>query len=512
VTLPTSKQQPRASRRRGSRLDELIDGFSPTIRELLSELERNHAHTLQLSPPALSDVRHILENELVRLWLPSLSVADGLSHLPQMAISHASESALGFDAKRLHSDHSAWLTKLSVLRLHWIVENLHRAFEQVVVMRRGLMDLIGPVESVERLRIPPGETHNGGRSPLILTFLGGTRVVYKPVPLEAEAVFLQVMDWLAMKHPGFESFIRPRVIPVEEESGFVEFIQHTPVANVQAAHRFFRRAGLLLALAYALNATDMHMENMIAVGEYPVPIDLETLFYRYPSQILRHDVTLTGLIQGGSAPTSGLQGGGPVLILGTHGDKDAAGRLTTRYLARARHVSNRVAIGYQRAHPARYANDILAGFSEGYRAIRESSSSLLRIIEKEAQRQAIRVRHLLRFTTYYLLHILWLIQPQPLAVAENRLEKHLRQDESAAEPYSDLIFGGEAFDLSHGDVPYFWTFVSSTDLHHKTGVVPGYFSASALDALACRLSTLCERNLTEQVHVIRESLRGGHIP
>ncbi len=33
-----------------------------------------------------------------------------------------------------------------------------------------------------------------------------------------------------------------------------------------------------LALFYALEATDFHHENLIAEGEHPVPIDLETLF------------------------------------------------------------------------------------------------------------------------------------------------------------------------------------------------------------------------------------------
>ena len=40
---------------------------------------------------------------------------------------------------------------------------------------------------------------------------------------------------------------------------------------------FFRRAGAWLALLHVFAATDMHQENMIACGDHPVPIDLETI-------------------------------------------------------------------------------------------------------------------------------------------------------------------------------------------------------------------------------------------
>ena len=49
--------------------------------------------------------------------------------------------------------------------------------------------------------------------------------------------------------------------------------------------RFYRRQGALLALLYALEATDFHAENLIASGEFPVLIDLET----FSSDLREHD-------------------------------------------------------------------------------------------------------------------------------------------------------------------------------------------------------------------------------
>ena len=39
---------------------------------------------------------------------------------------------------------------------------------------------------------------------------------------------------------------------------------------------FFRRAGAWLALMHCFVVADMHQENVIAVGDQPVPVDLET--------------------------------------------------------------------------------------------------------------------------------------------------------------------------------------------------------------------------------------------
>ena len=48
-------------------------------------------------------------------------------------------------------------------------------------------------------------------------------------------------------------------------------------ASEEEIRRYYRRTGHLLCLVYALNGSDFHYENLIADGEHPVPIDLETI-------------------------------------------------------------------------------------------------------------------------------------------------------------------------------------------------------------------------------------------
>jgi lantibiotic modifying enzyme len=64
---------------------------------------------------------------------------------------------------------------------------------------------------------------------------------------------------------------------VRDGYGWAEFIDHTGCADLESCRRYFRRAGAWLALFHCFAANDMHQENIIAVGDHPVPIDLETI-------------------------------------------------------------------------------------------------------------------------------------------------------------------------------------------------------------------------------------------
>ena len=53
--------------------------------------------------------------------------------------------------------------------------------------------------------------------------------------------------------------------------------QHARLYGAMTLKRFFKRAGAWLALFHCFGGTDFHQENIIAAGEHPVPIDLETV-------------------------------------------------------------------------------------------------------------------------------------------------------------------------------------------------------------------------------------------
>src|SRR5690606_10332068 len=57
----------------------------------------------------------------------------------------------------------------------------------------------------------------------------------------------------------------------------MEFAEAARCTAADDVHRFYVRAGMLLALVHAMGGTDFHLENIVACSEQPVLVDLETL-------------------------------------------------------------------------------------------------------------------------------------------------------------------------------------------------------------------------------------------
>ncbi len=121
------------------------------------------------------------------------------------------------------------------------------------------------------------DSHNGGRSVQIVTFADGQRVVYKPKDLRLDVAWQKLIDQLNGAEPPLD--LKAVRAIAREGYGWTEFIQHTGCIDRASCKRFFMRAGAWLALFHCFVASDMHQENMIAVGDYPVPIDLETILH-----------------------------------------------------------------------------------------------------------------------------------------------------------------------------------------------------------------------------------------
>jgi type 2 lantibiotic biosynthesis protein LanM len=119
------------------------------------------------------------------------------------------------------------------------------------------------------------DPHNGKRSVFIVRFDSGLKLVYKPKTVLLDNELQNFLGWLNTPHdsPVFKTlkFI------VRENYGWVEFAEHLPCEDAQAAERFYSRIGSLLCIVYLLNGADCHLENILACGEYPILIDAETL-------------------------------------------------------------------------------------------------------------------------------------------------------------------------------------------------------------------------------------------
>jgi len=134
---------------------------------------------------------------------------------------------------------------------------------------------------VARVEGSLSDRHNNGRSVFIVTFEDGARVVYKPKDLRLDLTWHDLVARLNQARPPLD--LRAVRAIARDGYGWTEFVAHMPCDDPEGIALYFRRAGAWLALFHCFAATDMHQENVIAAGDHPVPIDLETILQAPPS-------------------------------------------------------------------------------------------------------------------------------------------------------------------------------------------------------------------------------------
>ncbi|MDD4565947.1 MAG: type 2 lanthipeptide synthetase LanM [Eubacteriales bacterium] len=133
-------------------------------------------------------------------------------------------------------------------------------------------DALGTVSAIKG---SISDAHNKGKGVLIPEFEQGAKIVFKPRNLGIDVAYERLINKLKDMEFPYE-LIAPRALNFESH-GWIEFIENKPLDTEDQAKDFYRRDGALLCLVYALGGNDFHGENIIAFGEHPVLIDLETI-------------------------------------------------------------------------------------------------------------------------------------------------------------------------------------------------------------------------------------------
>ncbi|WP_244625464.1 type 2 lanthipeptide synthetase LanM family protein [Haloferax mediterranei] len=185
------------------------------------------------------------------------------------------EAMLGQGFKNLCLEYPVLARQLTTLLDNWqsAVEELCRRLQ---TDREALRQRFGIEGSVTDLNPLTTDTHAGGRVPVQVSFEDGS-VVYKPRPLDGEVTFYTILNRLDeyLPTPRFET---PSLLP-RDGYGWMELVEYRDLPDESAADRYYERAGSLLCLAYVLNFTDCHYENLLVDGATPTVVDGETIFH-----------------------------------------------------------------------------------------------------------------------------------------------------------------------------------------------------------------------------------------
>ena len=346
-----------------------------------------------------------------------------------------------------------------------------------------------PFTKIERFSDIGGDQHRRGRAVTGVWTDGGV-FYYKPHDCGLDAMYRKIVErWFS------DCTVAAEVVQ-KNDVAFVSQLRPAPVNTESGISDFYYRFGALTALLHGLGSIDMHMENIMACGDRPSVIDIETLISpSYSKQARNKQLEPSAHALGQSVYRIGIL---PVRMYGKP--------LLSPLYSENKGTACLPVFGGKTYTVAGHEDRFLAGFGDGYDRVlahREEIKALLR------ECGGATVRCLMRNTVFYALIRRSLYRPDALQSREER-EKILHRlslpfEQMGAEVFREEV-EHEAACLRMGDIPYFCTTVDGTDLcgdDPRQVVKADYFSASPLDMTEKSLDRLSEVERRYEEDIIR---------
>lgn len=432
--------------------------------------------------------------------------------------------------RALYSNYPLLANRLIVVAELW-QEYAEEFLERLVTDLPELLERFGAAPDngpLVALRAGLGDPHRGSRSVALIEFTSGWKVVYKPRPFGVDAHFQDLVMWINDRVDGLG--LRTVRCLNRGAYGWMEFIESRACTSERELHTFYRRQGALLAVLYVMHANDISAENLIAAGDQPVLVDLETLL-QPRLEVLRRadqstaeataaDLVASSVIHAGLLP-SGKSGWAELSGMSINDGSasssvriphvESAGtdlmriRLQKAVVPRSHNQPNR-AVGTVRLRD--YADPVVDGFSEVYNVLRRHRVELTAPDGPLAAFRDDEVRVLLRDTSTYGMILGMSFHPQLLRDRWD-LEQHfdLLWREVATKPGLATATEGERYALWRGDIPAFAARAESAAVVDdrgavvlETGVTSGWQMVNEL------LDRLDDDDLARQIWLIRACL------
>ena len=364
---------------------------------------------------------------------------------------------------------------------------------------------------------------------MILKLSSGHRLVYKPRALSIDEHFRDLLKWCNLH--GFKPCFRLLKQLNFGDHGWVEFIEAKSCKTEKEVRRFYKRQGGFLFLMYALQATDFHYENLIASGEYPFLVDLESLFHPHiqstelkgadflANQIMSHSVLRPGFLPrrqfigddkdgydiSGLTDVSGQQS--PFAVPYVENSLSDEMRIERKRMEMTG-GKNQPDINGSKIDSLAYEDDIEKGFSLLYKIVMKNKNEFLNTGGPIQAFRGSEVRFILRNTRTYVQLKYETMHPDTLRDALDRdcyfdrlwwLTQHL--------PGVKDVIIGEIESIWQGDIPYFFTTTDSNNLCDGMGkCFPGFFKDSSMNTVLKHIGNLNKRDLQRQLWFIKGAM------
>ncbi len=433
--------------------------------------------------------------------------------------------------RRLFHEKPVLLRLLAVLARQWIetsCEFVVRLCADAPAIRRILLDA-DPACRIVAIEDRLSDPHNGGRTVKIIAFNDGAKVVYKPKALQLDVALHALI--VRLNGAGAPIDLRAAAVIAREGYGWAAYVAHADCGSRADVPRFFRRSGAWLALLHGLVGTDMHHENIVAVGDHPVPIDLEMMLQPSPvehrareaedqaladaMEQVANSVVAVGLLPAyARSPDKSIVsvGGveaqrGPKPTLGwEHTNSD--GMRPVRVYDSDRAAPNMPRVDGEYAAFGDHVDDFVAGFEAYARflARQAQADGACRLLDGFA---GARVRKVVRPTRFYDMLLRRLKDHRTMTdgvtwSAQADFGARLSDWDDDSDPLWPLQRAERAA-LTELNVPYFMAPSDGAALHDSNGLRLETAATPGIDRARARLAALDEPTIATESEIIRQT-------
>jgi hypothetical protein len=402
----------------GRRADQVW--FGPLVYFALLELGlRVNTYRQYLAPSAIEDLAQHLLDRLGMVLAPTCKVLGRGILIPKDTPGPSTgcnkNTRINLDtASQLLIRFPAVAETVALLLWDWIhthrelLSRLHEDKKKLCRLRRSNRASF----RVKHIRPGLSDYHETGGSVVLLTFMNGEGVIYKPRRSDGEVIWFRILKWL--NREGFGAcFYVPEFVS-RKNYYWMTFVKSRDCRDTQELRRFYRRWGAQAAVATLFSFGDLHHENWIAAGGQPVLVDAEVFGGKHTALDETHiDACQRKLLATGLLPFT------PSIGLSYRGiapfDTPERFARTPACWPRCRHKTR---------PPIHYVDDIVRGFRSLIRFV--VTSKTVRCIDRfPTALRALESRLIYRSTSEYAEMLRLSLEPRAMLLGPSRYSRLL---------------------------------------------------------------------------------------
>lgn len=369
---------------------------------------------------------------------------------------------------------------------------------------------------ITKLSFNQDEEHFPGRMVAQVSLKGGEIIYYKPHSLLLTEKYQKIENWLWEKM-GLEK--SRHLVASRDDYGWEQEVTEAECKCTKEIKEYYYRCGAECCLTYVLGMTDIHMDNVIAHGKYPVIIDTEFMFDRRIEvgtqgknlqQNLMDTVMHTGFVPNGmgtmhvnvsvlnTCDEQRLPVKMPMVI-----NKGTSEMNISYHYPKLSHKKNMPIYEGKYISFENYMNEFINGFRRAYDCIKADSEVLVEMCQPIMKK----VRYLFRNTQEYYMYITSFNFPELMSnQAKRQLSLwHMNRGLHCNETYRVKILTYEMQCVYDGIVPIFYADGKNL-LMGDDEYIENYFQRDNEQQLKLRVEKLSDWDKDFQTKVIQSAL------